>query len=136
MQAWFGGCRAGSHAAAGDTDSNSKGRAKVQVSAGQPCSPAAPRAAVSAALTRVEEAASPREPRGHAREQRLTGDRPQDTSCTHTQKGTHTQRGPHTASTCRVHRGAHLQTYRHGGLTHRHTNNQEGPKLTQSPDTH
>ena len=61
-----------SHAAAGNVDSNSKGRAKVQVSAGQPRSPAAPRAAVSTALTRVEAAASPREPRGHAREQGVT----------------------------------------------------------------
>ena len=61
-----------SHAAAGDTDSNIKGRAEVQVSASQPRSPAAPRAAVSTRLMRVEAAASPREPRGHAREQGVT----------------------------------------------------------------
>ena len=61
-----------SRAAAVDIDINSKGRAIVQVSAGQPRNPAAPRAVVSTALTRVEEAASPQEPRGHAREQGVT----------------------------------------------------------------
>ena len=67
--------------------------------------------------------------------QRLTGDKPQETSCTHTQKGTYPERPPHSwhLRGPQRHPPADIQAW---GLAHRHTINQEGPKLTQSLDTH
>lgn len=131
MQAWCGGCRSWQPLlAAGVTDNNSNGRAKVQMLKAATPGPAPPRAAVFAALTSGGGSFS-REPRGscqgtEANTRRWTA----KTLCAHTQKALTPGGAPHSPGTCRVHREAHLQAYRHGGAHSQTHKQQEGPKLT------
>lgn len=116
----------------------------MRVCAHQPSTATSPKSCLSpttqaTAWTRTQEAVSPRELGGHAREQGVTASEADRRRTARPLTHSHPERyvpreaptQPARAGATEVLTGAEARV-----LAHRHTNNQEGPRLTQTCDAH